>query len=138
MTDTTQPPRSIGILSIATGIAAFGLLASHPEGDAHSFAEVLRNEAANRAMDALVHGGFIVVLALQTIGYARLRSPAGLILFAFGAAFLSASMLLDGLATPALAMRYLAQPDRIAQGAPPFERAGRGSVRRKPHLPPQP
>lgn len=113
MNDTTAPSRSIGVLSIATGIAAFALLAGHPEGDAHSFAEVLENEAANRAMDALVHGGFIVVLALQTICYARLKSPVGLILFAFGTAFLSASMLLDGLVTPALAARYLTKPDKI-------------------------
>jgi hypothetical protein len=113
MTDTTAPSRAIGILSIATGVTAFALLAGHPGGEAHSFAEVLKNEAADRVADAVVHGGFIAVLALQTICYARLKSQAGLILFAFGTAFLSASMLLDGLVTPALAARYLAAPDKI-------------------------
>ncbi len=123
MTDTTAqttaPNRAIAILSIATGIAAFALLASHPEGDAHSFVEVLKDEAANRTADALVHGGFIAVLALQTICYAAFSKRigrgggAGLVLFAFGAAFLSASMLLDGLVTPALAVRYLAKPDKV-------------------------
>ncbi len=113
MTETTAQSRATGILSIATGIAAFALLANHPEDGAHSFAEVLKSEAANRAMDALVHGGFVVVLALQAICYARLKSTAGLVLFAFGAAFLSASMVLDGLVTPAVAVRYLAAPDKI-------------------------
>lgn len=118
MTDAS-PARLTGLLSIATGIAAFALLASHPGGEAHGFAEVLKYEAANRAMDAVVHGGFIAVLALQAICYAALVARIGracvpgLVFFAFGAAFLSASMVLDGLATPALAVKYLAAPSKI-------------------------
>jgi hypothetical protein len=119
MTDTTSPARATGFLAIATGIAAFALLASHPGGDAHSFADVLKDEAANRVADAVVHGGFVAVLALQAICYAILTARlgragiAGLVFFAFGAAFLSASMVLDGLATPALAVKYLAAPQKI-------------------------
>ncbi|HEX4295270.1 MAG TPA: hypothetical protein VHZ29_14135 [Rhizomicrobium sp.] len=123
MSDPTEPStRGAGILSIATGIAAFALLANHPGGAAHDFAGVLRDEAANRVMDAVVHGGFIAVLALQTvcyaifsarIGFSRATAAAGLIFFAFGTAFLSASMVLDGLVTPAVAAKYLAAPDRI-------------------------
>jgi hypothetical protein len=114
--------RGVGLLSIATGIAAFALLAFHPDDAAKTFADVLRNEAAGRARDAMVHGGFVVVLALQTICYAalsarigwtRVSALAGLVLFAFGTAFLSASMVLDGLATPALAARYLSEPEKI-------------------------
>jgi hypothetical protein len=119
MTDTAAPARIIGFLSIATGIATFALLANHPGGDAHTFAGVLKDEAANRTMDAVVHGGFVVVLALQAICYATLSARigrgaiAGLVFFAFGAAFLSASMVLDGLVTPALAIKYLAAPNKI-------------------------
>jgi hypothetical protein len=114
--------RGIGSLAIATGIAGFGLLAFHPGGAATDFAGVLREEAANRAGDALVHGGFIVVLALQSVCYALLSMRlgltrgmvmAGLVFFAFGAVFLSASMLVDGLMTPAIAARYLVKPDKI-------------------------
>jgi MFS family permease len=119
MTGTAVPARAAGILSIATGIATVALLANHPGGDAHTFADVLKDEAANRTMDAIVHGGFVVVLALQTICYATLSARigrgaiAGLVLFAFGTAFLSASMVLDGLVTPALAAKYLAAPEKI-------------------------
>jgi len=119
MTGTATPARTAGILSIATGIATVALLANHPGGDAHTFADVLKDEAANRTMDAIVHGGFVVVLALQAICYATLSARigrgaiAGLVFFAFGAAFLSASMVLDGLVTPALAVKYLAAPGKI-------------------------
>jgi len=119
MTGTNAPARAAGILSIATGIATVALLANHPGGDAHTFADVLKDEAGNRTMDAIVHGGFVVVLALQTICYATLSARigrgaiAGLVFFAFGAAFLSASMVLDGLVTPALAVKYLAAPEKI-------------------------
>lgn len=115
-------PRGIGVLAIATGIASFALLTIHPGGAATDFAGVLREEAANRAMDAVVHGGFIVVLALQAVCYAALSARlgltrgavlAGLVFFAFGAAFLSGSMLVDGLLTPAVAARYVAKPDKI-------------------------
>lgn len=116
------PGRGVGLLAIATGIAAFGLLAFHPGGDATDFAGVLKDEAANRAADALVHGGFIVVLALQTVCYAVLTARlgwqrpaalAGFVFFCAGAIFLSGSMVLDGLVTPAVAARYLAAPAKI-------------------------
>jgi hypothetical protein len=126
MSDTTErtapSTRGAGILAIATGIAAFVLLANHPGGSAHDFAGVLRDEAANRVMDAAVHGGFIAVLALQTvcyaifsarIGFSRATAVAGFVFFAFGVAFLSASMVLDGLVTPAVAAKYLAAPNKI-------------------------
>lgn len=127
-TDTVTPARApnagrgVGLLAIATGIVAFALLAFHPGGDAHDFAGVLKEEAANRGMDALVHGGFIVVLALQTVCYAmfsarlgwqRPAAVAGFVFFCAGAIFLAGSMVLDGLVTPAVAARYLAAPAKI-------------------------
>lgn len=117
-----SPPRGIGVLAIATGIAGIALLAFHPGGAATDFAGVLKEEAANRAADALVHGGFVVVLALQAVCYAMLSARLGLtrtvvmaalVFFAFGAAFLSGSMLVDGLMTPAIAARYVSKPDKI-------------------------
>jgi hypothetical protein len=118
------PPRArgVGLLAIALGIASFALLAAHPGGDAKTFADVLKDEASNQIPNAVVHGGFIVVLALQTVCYAvfsarlgltRAASVAGLVLFGFGAAFLCASLLVDGLVIPAVAARYLPKPDKI-------------------------
>jgi len=117
-----SPYRGVGLLAIATGIAALALLANHPGGDARDFAGVLKEEAANRAMDAAVHGGFIVVLALQAVCYAvfsarlgwtRTAAVAGFVFFCAGAIFLSGSMVLDGLVTPAIAARYVAVPAKI-------------------------
>ena len=127
MFDTQEratPParRSVGVLAIATGIAALALLANHPGGTATTFADVLKEEAANRLADGIVHGGFIAVLALQMVCYAvfsrrlglqRTAALAGLIFFAIGAAFLAGSMMLDGLVTPAVAAKYLAAPAKI-------------------------
>jgi len=124
MSDTPQrmPQRAAGILALATAVAALALLANHPGGEAHSFADILANEAGNRLANAVVHGGFIVVLALQAICYVvlsarigatRLAVVAALVLFAFGAAFLAASLVLDGLATPAVAAKYLAAPNKV-------------------------
>jgi hypothetical protein len=117
---TNAPDRVTGTLSIVTGIASAGLLALHPGGGAHDFLGVLKDEAAHRAANALVHGGFVAVLALQAVCYAaltmrlaRLSAVAGLVFFAFGAALLAASMVLDGLAIPALAAKYLAAPNKI-------------------------
>ena len=62
-------------------------------------------------MNAIVHGGYIVVLSLQLICYAvfshkfggRISALAAFMIFAIGTAFLFASLFLDGLITPALA-----------------------------------
>ena len=63
-TNDCAPSRAIGLLLIASSVASLLLLANHPGGSAHSFADTLKQEAANRGIDALVHGGFIAVLAI--------------------------------------------------------------------------
>jgi hypothetical protein len=114
--------RATAVVIVATAIAMMVLLAVHPGGGAHSFSDVLKDEAAHRTMDAIVHGGFIAVLSIQFICYAifsarlglqRPAALAGLVFFAFGAAFLCGSMVIDGLATPAVAARYAGAPDKI-------------------------
>ncbi len=120
--DTPPRSRGVGLLALATGVAALALLAMHPGGDAKTFADVLKDEAANRLPNALVHGGMVVVLAVQMVCYSvfsirlgltRATTVAGLVLFAIGALFLSGSLIIDGLATPAVAARYLAAPAKI-------------------------
>ena len=124
MNQRSDAPRSrtAGGLAIASGIASLALLASHPGGEAQSFADVLKNEAANRLLDGIVHGGFIAVLGLQLVcysvfaarlGLSRITTVAGLVFFAMGTAFLCASMVIDGLATPAIAARYITSPQKL-------------------------
>jgi hypothetical protein len=114
--------RIVGLLSIATAVASVVLLAAHPGGEAKTFADVLKNEASNRFVDGIVHGGFVLVLGLQLVcyivfsarlGWSRVTTIAGLVFFAMGAAFLSGSLVLDGLVTPAIAARYLAAPAKL-------------------------
>jgi hypothetical protein len=120
-TATVKEPGTVltGALAIVTGIASLGLLAMHPGGQAQDFAGVLQEEAANRVKDALVHGGFIIVLTVQLtcyailsrrIGFPRPLVMAGLVFFAAGAAFLCGSMVIDGLVTPAIAAKYATVP----------------------------
>jgi hypothetical protein len=123
VTEKSAPPnRTVGVVAIATGIAALALLASHPSDEARTFADVLKSEAANRLIDGIVHGGFIAVLGLQLVcysvfsvrlGLSRVATIAGLVFFAMGAVFLSGSMVIDGLATPVIAARYLVAPDKL-------------------------
>jgi hypothetical protein len=117
-----QPARAAGVLLIATAIASVVLLAIHPAETATDFAGILKDEAANQALDAAVHGGFIVVLALELIGlaafsrrldFARLSALAGLVFFAAGAAFLTGSVFTDGLIIPAIAAKYAATPAKL-------------------------
>jgi hypothetical protein len=118
----SEQTRGAGLLLLAAGLASVGLLALHPGGSAREFADVLKQEAASRVMDAVVHGGFVVVLVLELIGYAalsrrlgfnRLPALAGFVLFAAGAILFSGSLIMDGLVTPAVATRYLAAPEKI-------------------------
>jgi hypothetical protein len=114
--------RPAGIALVILAVLSLALLANHPSGAARSFADLLREEAANRGLDALVHGGFIAVLASQLVclaimtvrlGLGRPLAIAGMVLTAIGAAFLMLSMLLDGLVTPAVAVRYLEVVDVV-------------------------
>jgi len=114
--------RTAGILLLLTAIASLALFAAHPGETATTFAGVLKEEAANRDVAGAVHGGYIAMLVLQIICYAKLSARldlrrllplAGLVFFATGAVFLSASLLLDGLVIPALAVRYADLPAKI-------------------------
>jgi hypothetical protein len=109
--------RGAGLLLGFTGLLEIVLLALHPDSRAYDFASLLRDEAADRVMDAIVHGGFIVVLIVQLTLYAvlsirlnitRTTTVAAFVFTAAGTAFLSGSLLLDGLVIPAFAAHYVA------------------------------
>jgi len=132
--DTQTQSRTIGWVTIATGIASIALLLNHPAEQATDFNGLLREEAANQMINAIVHGGFMVVLAIQLVcyavftgraGWAKSLAIAGFTFFAVGAAFQIASLLVDGLMIPAIAQRYLAAPpDRLPFGRTLFALCG--------------
>lgn len=128
-TDIRPPSRAIGWITVATGIASIAVLLNHPAEHATDFNSLLKEEAANQMINAIVHGGFMIVLAIQIVcyavftgrrmGWAKSLAVAGFTFFAVGAAFQMASLLVDGLMIPAIAQRYLlAPPDRL-----PFARS---------------
>jgi hypothetical protein len=99
------------------GVMEIVLLALHPESSAHDFAGMLREEANGRLNDALVHGGFIVLLLVQLVGYRALSLRLGAdrasviaagVFFTAGTAALAASLFIDGLLVPSLAHRFVA------------------------------
>jgi hypothetical protein len=115
----TSGAKLVGVGLIGCGIASVVLLATHPGGGAAVLAEVLRNEAAQAVADAIVHGGFVLVLSLELVGFAALAVRAGpyrtpvlaAMLFALvGSGLLAGSMVVDGLITPAVAARYATVP----------------------------
>ncbi len=138
--DTTPPSaagapdgKGLGLVLVVLAAASLGLLANHPSAPAQTFAELLRNEAANQILDAVVHGGFIVVVAAQLACLAivsmrmsrrRAWAATGLVLASVGAGFLVFSMLLDGLVTPALAALYVDKLDRQNDARPLFALLG--------------
>lgn len=114
--NTPESQRGVGAVLALSAIVSVVLLASHPEGSAHDFAGMLKEEAAGRLMDAIVHGGFIAVLAIQLVCYAalsvrlgatRVAVMAGFIFFAVGTGALMGSLTIDGLVVPGLAARYV-------------------------------
>lgn len=117
--DRITPARAAtgaGTMLIACAIASTALLAAHAgSGGSPDFAGMLRTEAAQAFPCAIVHGGFVLVLALEVAGFAALAVRAGyrrtwvlaaLVFTGMGAGFLAASMIVDGLITPAIAARY--------------------------------
>ena len=127
MENSADRSRGVGILLVATAIASVALLLNHPGDHATDFAGVLKEEAANQMINGVVHGGFIVVLAVQLACYAiftgrigaRPLAIAGMTFFALGAALQIGSLVVDGLMLPQIAARYLAAPpDRL-----PFARS---------------
>jgi hypothetical protein len=118
MTDTVAT-RITGVVTVATGVLAIALVLNHPAEHATDFPGFLKEEAANRILNAIVHGGFVLLLPLQivcyavlsrTLGFARALSIAGIVFFTTGAAIQIADLLVDGLLIPAMAQRYLAAP----------------------------
>jgi hypothetical protein len=125
--------KTLGVVLIALAAASLGLLANHPSAPAQTFAELLRNEAADQTLDGVVHGGLIVVVAAQLACLAivsmrmsrrRAWAVAGLVMASAGAGFLMLSMLLDGLLTPALAALYVDKLDRQNDARPLFALIG--------------
>ena len=109
--------RASGVVLMLAGALEIVLLALHPESSARDFAGMLHEEANGRLADALVHGGFIVLLGVQLVGYRMLSLRLGAdrtsvvaagVFFAMGTAALSASLFIDGLLVPRLAQRFVA------------------------------
>ena len=119
---------------ILAGALEIVLLALHPESSAHDFAGMLREEANGRLNDALVHGGFIVLLLVQLVCYRALSLRLGAdrtsvlaagVFFTAGTAALSASLFVDGLLVPSLAHRFVAMTAAQQDAAHPvFALAG--------------
>ena len=114
--DDHSQRRASGAVLILAGVLEIVLLALHPEGSARDFAGMLREEANGRPIDALVHGGFIVLLGIQLVGYRALSLRLGQdrtsvltagVFFAMGTAALSASLFIDGLLVPRLANHFV-------------------------------
>jgi hypothetical protein len=122
----------MGIRSSARGLAAallccalitLVLLANHPAGGGHTLTEVISAEAREQRADAIVHMGFVVTLAFLIVclvSVARILGPTrasvltGLVSFCVGSGMLMLSMILDGLAVPAIAARFVAITDPAA------------------------
>lgn len=121
MTETnTKPMRIAGGLLAFCALGTLVLLSIHPGEGGKSFAEAMRAEAEARMLNGVVHGGFVALLALELAALAvlaqQIKRPAmmaGLALFALGVVALSASLLVDGVVLPALAVKYVGLPDKL-------------------------
>ena len=120
--------RFAGYTLIVCAMAVLLLLAAHPGGQTHGLQELVKMEAAQQLPNALVHGGFILLLPLiaagqtelaRTLGRDRFVPLAGLMLFCAGSAFLAASLLVDGLLVPQMAARLVAGPPQGIEAARP-------------------
>jgi hypothetical protein len=126
---TRKSQRTAGVVLALSAVVSVVLLVNHPGGSAHDFAGMLKEESAGRLADAIVHGGFIAVLAIQLVCYAalsvrlgatRIAVMAGFIFFAVGTGALMGSLLIDGLVVPNLAAHYVgiaSEKQNLVRGA---------------------
>jgi hypothetical protein len=116
----TRERRGLAAAFTLCALASLTLLANHPSGTTGGLAAFIKEEAAHQLVDGIVHGGFIVtlnalmicfVLLARILGSARVSVVIGLVCFCTGCAALIASMILDGFATPAIAVRFAGSDD---------------------------
>ena len=116
MTDAiSSQRRGLPAAFLVCSLASLALLANHPGGNPGSFADLIKDEAAHQVVDGVVHGGFVItlvaliicfVLLSRLLGLAKNSVVIGLVCFCAGCGALIASMVLDGFATPAIAVRF--------------------------------
>jgi hypothetical protein len=118
MTDdfpTDRQRRGLAVAFTGCAVASLTLLANHPSGNPSSFADLIKDEAAHQIIDGVVHGGFVITLVAliicfvflsRLLGLAKVSVVIGLVCFCAGCGALIASMVLDGFATPAIAVRF--------------------------------
>jgi hypothetical protein len=118
--DIFQERRGLAAAFTVCALASLTLLANHPGGNPGSFADLIKDEAAHQVIDGVVHGGFVITLVALIICFVFLsrllglaKSPVviGLVCFCAGCCALIASMVLDGFATPAIAVRFAGVDD---------------------------
>jgi len=118
--DISSQHRGLAAAFLVCALASLTLLANHPGGNPGGFAELIKDEAAHQVIDGVVHGGFVITLVGLTIcfvllsrllGSARTSVVIGLVCFCVGSGALIASMVLDGFATPAIAVRFAGVDD---------------------------
>jgi hypothetical protein len=118
--ETRSSGRGLAAALACCALITLVLLANHPAGGGHSLTEVISAEARDRTADALVHGGFVITLTAlivclvsvaHTLGIARPIVLTGLVSFCVGSGMLMLSMILDGLAVPAIATRFIGITD---------------------------
>ena len=118
--DISKQRRGLGAAFLVCALASLTLLANHPGGNPGSFADLIKDEAAHQVIDGVVHGGFVItlvaliicfVLLSRLLGSAKSSVVIGLVCFCAGCTALIASMVLDGFATPAIAVRFAGLDD---------------------------
>jgi len=118
--DISKQRRGLAAAFFFCALASLTLLVNHPGGNPGSFADLIKDEAAHQVIDGVVHGGFVItlvaliicfVLLSRLLGLAKSSVVTGLVCFCAGCAALIASMMLDGFATPAIAVRFAGVDD---------------------------
>ena len=118
--DISRQLRGLAAAFTICALASLMLLANHPGGNPRSFADLIKDEAAHQVIDGVVHGGFVITLVAlivcfvflsRLLGLAKSSVVIGLVCFCVGSSALIASMVLDGFATPAIAVRFAGADD---------------------------
>ena len=122
------PPRRQAVLAIAGAtVLALVVLAHHPVAvRGSSEQQLLTDIVAQQRMDGIVHGVFILLLAIMAGGLSALSARLGwsrpavivaTLAYGLGCCAVSAAALLDGFLTPQLAQHFLAATPAVLQAA---------------------
>jgi hypothetical protein len=121
--DNRTEAKASGIILIASSLLAMLMIAHHPQATTHAAGQLMAEIADKAAIDRLVHGSLMVLLAIQAwcysgfcmrLGIAHGMVRAGATAYAMGIVAIFTAATIDGFVVADVGTRYVAgRPEEL-------------------------